>query len=85
MLIYINILLIFMSDMYFLYMSNKECFTFIIHHFVRFISKKTSIFKERMLKKAVRHTEEPVNIRTFNLYVILISESFLHGYFYEAK
>ena len=28
------ILLIFMSDIFFLYMSNEGCFTFIIHHFV---------------------------------------------------
>ena len=28
------ILLIFMSDIFFLYMSDEGCFTFIIHHFV---------------------------------------------------
>ena len=30
------ILLIFMSDIFFLYLSDEGCFTFIIHHFVRF-------------------------------------------------
>ena len=32
-----QVLLIFMSDIFFLYMSNEGCFIFIIHHFVRFI------------------------------------------------
>ena len=31
------ILLIFMSVSFFLYMSDEGCFTFIIHHFVRFM------------------------------------------------
>ena len=33
------ILLIFMSDIFFLYMSDEGCFTFIIHHFVRFMGQ----------------------------------------------
>ena len=33
----IIILLIFMSNIFFLYMSAEGCFTFIIHHFVRFM------------------------------------------------
>ena len=32
------ILLIFMSDIFFLYMSNEGCFTFIIHYFVCFMT-----------------------------------------------
>ena len=32
------ILLIFMSDIFFMYMSNKGWFTFIIHHFVCFMT-----------------------------------------------
>ena len=32
------ILLIFMSDVFFLDMSSEGCFTFIIHHFVWFMS-----------------------------------------------
>ena len=31
------ILLIFMSDTFFLYMSDEGCFTFIINHFVLFM------------------------------------------------
>ena len=33
------ILLIFMSDIFFLHMSDEGCFTFIIHHFVRFMGQ----------------------------------------------
>ena len=41
------ILLIFMSDIFFLYMFDEGCFTFIIHHFVRFMGQIVRIFNER--------------------------------------
>ena len=49
------VLLIFMSDIFFLYMSNEGCFTFIIHYFVRFRSKINPYLKREYEKGCQKH------------------------------
>ena len=61
------ILLIFMSDIFFLYMSNEGCFTFIIHHFVRFMGQIIWIVYEKTwnrLSKSMSNTEYKTSIFT---------------------
>ena len=45
------LLLIFMSDIFFLYLCDEGCSTFIINHFVLFYELNIFILKERMLKR----------------------------------
>ena len=62
------ILFIFMSDIFFLCMSDEGCFTFIIQHFVRFMVKLYE-YLMRGCEKACKKAWPPVNIKTaiFNL------------------
>ena len=64
------ILLIFMSDIYFRYMSNEGCFSFIVHHFLLFMGEINPYLKrecERRLSYAGARMSLNIKTSIFNL------------------
>ena len=65
------LLLIFMSDIFFLYMSNEGCITFIIHRFLWFMGKIYP-YLQKQAKKTIICTAIQLNTKTviFNLQLL---------------